>query len=90
MATQELKPLYDALHRYAGWLDRGRSSVIVRADVQALGTALDTRADPTPELQTLDDHLLRLPSGDLRKMLRVASANIRRAVEEQRTARHSL
>ncbi len=31
--TDTLKPLYDTLHRYAGWLDRERQSVAVRNDV---------------------------------------------------------
>lgn len=84
MNLQALKPLYDTLHRYAGWLDRERTSVMVRADVQALGAALDARADPTPLLQALDISLARLPSGEMRKMLRAASANIRRALEEPR------
>lgn len=80
--TQALKVLYDSLHRYAGWLDRERTSAMVRADVKAIGIAIDTRADPIPLLQTLDMNLARLPSGELRKMLRVASANIRRAIAE--------
>jgi hypothetical protein len=81
---EQLKPLYDALHRYAGWLDRDRTSVMVRADVQALGTAIDTCADPTPLLQALDTDLARLPSGELRKILRAASAKIRLALAESR------
>ena len=83
MDPQALKPLYDALHRYAGWLDRERTSVMVRADVQALGTAIEACADPTPLLQALDVNLARLPSSELRKMLRAASAKIRLAVTEQ-------
>ena len=83
MDPQALKPLYDALHRYAGWLDRERTSVTVRADVQALGIAIDMCADPTPLLQALDTDLARLPSGEVRKMLRAASAKIRHAVAEQ-------
>lgn len=82
MDPQALKPLYDTLHRYAGWLDRGRRSVMVRADVEALGAAIEACVDPTPSLQALDTNLARLPSGDLRKMLRAASAEIRRAVAE--------
>jgi len=82
--SQELKPLYDALHRYAGWLDRERTSVMVRADVRALGTAIETSKDPTPLLEALDVNLARLPSGDLRKMLRAASAKMRGALAEQR------
>lgn len=81
MDAQALKPLYDSLHRYAGWLDRDRTSVIVRADVAALGIAFDTNGDPLPRLQALDTSLARLPSGELRTMLRKTSAKIRRAVE---------
>ena len=82
MDREKVKPLYEALHRYAGWLDRERASVMVRADVQALGTAIDTCTDPMPLLQALDTNLARLPSGDLRKMLRAASANIRHALAD--------
>lgn len=77
-----LKPLYDTLHRYAGWLDRERTSVMVRADVEALGTALETGADPTLLLQALDTTLARLPGSQLRKMLRATSAEIRRAIAD--------
>jgi hypothetical protein len=80
---QAVKQLYDTLQRYAGWLDRERTSVVVRADVVALGAALDTSADPRPLLQALDTDLARLPGGDLRKMLRTAAGKIRCAVEEQ-------
>lgn len=83
MDPQAVKPLYEALHRYAGWLDRERASVQVRADVAALGVALDARADPTPLLQALDTNLARLPGSDLRKILRTAAGKIRRAVEAQ-------
>jgi hypothetical protein len=78
-----LKPLYETLHRYAGWLDRQRASVTVRADVQAIGTAIESCVDPTPLLLALDQDLARLPSGALRKMLRVASARIRQTVADQ-------
>jgi hypothetical protein len=79
---EAVKQLYDALHRYAGWLDRERTSVMVRADVQALGMAIETRADTSPLLQSLDTNIARLPGGDLRKMLRVAAARMRRALTE--------
>lgn len=79
-----MKQLYDTLHRYAGWLDRERASTLVRADVVALGAALDARADPTLLLQALDTDLARLPGGELRKMLRTAAGDIRRAVEQPR------
>jgi len=81
--AQALKPLYDTLHRYAGWLDRERTSSLVRADIQALGAAIDGAADPTPVLQSLDRNMARLPSGALRTMVRTAAANLRRALEKQ-------
>lgn len=73
-----LKQLYDSLQRYAGWLDRERASVTVRADVQALGTAIDTCADPSLLLLTLDTDIARLPRGELRKMLGVTAGLVRR------------
>jgi len=79
-----LKHLYATLQRYAGWLDRERASVMVRADVQALGAAIETCADPGPLLQSLDMNIARLPSGELRKMLRVAASQMRRALTETR------
>ena len=83
-SAEALKPLYDTLHRYAGWLDRERPSVMVRADVRALGAAIETCADPSPLLQSLDTNIARLPSGELRKMLRVAAGQMRRALAEAR------
>lgn len=79
-----LKELYGTLQRYAGWLDRERASVMVRADVQALGIAIDTRADPTPQLQTLDTNIARLPSGGMRKILRVTAGQMRLALAKPR------
>ena len=79
-----MKQLYDALQRYAGWLDRERPSVTVRADVQALGIAIEAGADPSPLLETLEINIARLPSGELRKMLRVAAGRMRRALAEPR------
>jgi hypothetical protein len=76
-----LKPLYLTLQRYAGWLDRERGSVIVRAAVEALGSVMATGADPSPLLHTLDADLARLPSGAVRKMLRTAAGQFRRALE---------
>jgi hypothetical protein len=81
-SAEPVKQLYDTLQRYAGWLDRERASVMVRADVQALGIAIDARADPSPLLQTLDTNISRLPSGELRKMLRVAAGRMRRALAD--------
>jgi hypothetical protein len=77
-----VRQLYSTLQRYAGWLDRERTSVMVRADVQALGVALDTRADPALLLQALETNIARLPSGELRKMLRVVARQMRSALGE--------
>jgi hypothetical protein len=70
------RPLSD-LDRYAGWLTRGRLSVAVRADVQALGAAMDAGSDTSLLLVTLDKDIGRLPSGDIRKMLRKSLGEIR-------------
>ena len=82
--TDALQRLYATLQRYAGWLDRERTSVMVRADVQALGAAIETCADPSPLLQSLDMNIARWPSGEFRKMLRVAASQMRRALAEAR------
>jgi hypothetical protein len=82
--AEALKPLYDTLQRYAGWLDRARTSVMVRADVEALGTAINACADPWPLLYALDMNIARLPSGELRTLLRVAASEMRRALAESR------
>lgn len=82
--AEALKQLYSTLQRYAGWLDRERTSMMVRADVKALGAAIDTCADPSPLLQVLDTNIARLPGGDLRKMLRVAAGQMRRALADTR------
>jgi hypothetical protein len=76
----ELQQRYDTLQRYAGWLDRERASVMVRAAVQALGAAMDTGVDPSPLLHALETNIARLPSGQLRKMLRVGAGEMRRAL----------
>ena len=82
--SEALKALYEKLQRYAGWLDRERMSVIVRADVEALGAAINTCADPWPPLDALDTNIARLPSGAMRKMLRVTASDMRRALAESR------
>jgi len=69
------------LQRYAGWLAKGHASVAVRADVQALGVAIDTGNKALPALQALDNDLGRLPSGGIRKMLRQALEEIRAVLE---------
>jgi hypothetical protein len=80
--AQSLKQLHATLQRYAGWLDRERVSVTVRADVQALGAAIEGGTDALPSLQSLDTNIARLPSGELRKMLRAAAVQMRRALAE--------
>jgi hypothetical protein len=52
-------------------------SVAVRADVQALGAAMDAGSDTSVLLLTLDKDIGRLPSGDIRKMLRKSLGEIR-------------
>lgn len=82
MDPAAVKQLHETLQRYAGWLDRQHAAMMVRADIRALGTALDTSTDPVPMLQALDAHLGHLPGGDLRKMLRVAADQMRRALSD--------
>ena len=79
-SSDALTELYSTLQRYAGWLDRERASVTVRADVQALGAAIAAHADPSVLLETLDTNIARLPGGELRKMLRVTAGRVRRAL----------
>jgi hypothetical protein len=78
--AQTLKPLYDELERYAGWLDRERKAVTVRNDVLALGVAIDAGTDPSPLLQTLNLSLARLPGGEVRKIMVAASKRIQSAI----------
>jgi hypothetical protein len=80
--TNALKQLHGTLERYAGWLDRERSSMLVRADVRALGAAIDACADPSSLLHTLETNIARLPGGEMRKMLRVAAGEMRRALAQ--------
>jgi hypothetical protein len=77
-----VKERYDALHRYAGWLDRERPSRIVRGDVESLGAAIEANSDPSPHLESLEANIARLPGGELRTMLRKAAAQLRQALEE--------
>lgn len=74
------RPLSD-LERYAGWLAKDHVSVVVRADVQALGAAVEGGHETLLLLLTLDKNIGRLPSGDLRKMLRKALGEIRAVLE---------
>jgi len=84
MNKESVKVLYLTLQRYAGWLDRGRASVAVRADVASLGTALDTGGETSSVLGGLDTSIARLPTSAMRKMLRVTVSEIRHALEDRR------
>ena len=70
------RPLFD-LERYAGWLAKDHVSVAVRAGVQALGAAINAGSETSLLFLTLEKDIGRLPSGDLRKMLRKAVGEIR-------------
>ena len=83
MNLETITRLYQALQRYAGWLDRARTSVAVRADVATLGTAIANGGEISPLLGGLDASIGRLPTGAVRKMLRGTAAEIRRAVEDR-------
>jgi hypothetical protein len=71
-----MRPLSE-LERYAGWLAKDHVSIVVRAGVQALRAAIDAGNETSLLWLTLDKDIGRLPSGDLRKMLRKALAEIR-------------
>lgn len=75
-----LKVLHDNLQRYSGWLGRERTSAMVRADVEALGAAIEARADASLLLQSLDINLARLPKGECRKMLLIVAGQMRTAL----------
>jgi hypothetical protein len=74
---EALKCSLSQLERYAGWLAKDYVSVAVRADVHALGAAMDVGSDTSLLLLTLDKDIGRLPSGDIREMLRKAVGDIR-------------
>lgn len=76
-AREALQRPLSELERYAGWLSKDHVSVAVRADVQALGAALDVGQDTSMLLLILGKDIGRLPSGDIRKMLRKALGEIR-------------
>ena len=82
--AETLKELHSTLQRYAGWLARERTAALIRADVEALGAAIDARTDPSTLLQTLDGNIARLPSGELRKLLRGVAGQVRRALADAR------
>jgi hypothetical protein len=72
-----LKRPLSELERYAGWLGKDHVSVAVRADVQALSAAIDVGSETSLLLLTLEKDIGRLPSGDIRKMLRKAAGEVR-------------
>lgn len=72
-----LKRPFFELERYAGWLAKSHVAVAVRADVRALGAAMNVGHETSLLLLTLDKDIARLPSGDMRKMLRRALGEIR-------------
>ena len=76
-SRETLKRRLSELERYAGWLARSHVSAAVRADVQALGAAMEAGDDTSLLVLTLDTDIGRLPGGDIRKMLRKALAEIR-------------
>lgn len=80
-ALDALKRPFSELERYAGWLARDHVSVAVRADVQALGAAMNVGHDTSLELLKLDQDIGRMPSGGIRKMLRKALREIRGVLE---------
>jgi len=82
--AQSLRQLHATLHRYAGWLNRERTAATVRADVHAVGAAIEAGADVSSLLQSLDASIARLPGGEVRKMLRVAARQMRRALADPR------
>jgi hypothetical protein len=69
------------LERYAGWLGKDQVSIAVRADVKALGAAMDAGGETSLLLFTLDKNVGRLPSGDVRKIVRKALTQIRAVLE---------
>ena len=73
--------LTDAFVRYAGWLGNDRPASAVRTHAQALGRAVEARADMSTWITLLDDDLKRLPSSEVRKMLRRTLTELSAAVE---------
>ena len=65
-----MRRLLSELQRYAGWLAKDHASAAVRADVQALGAAMDTGNETSLLVQLLEKDVGRLPSGGVRTMLR--------------------
>jgi hypothetical protein len=74
---EALKRLLSELQRCAGWLAKDHASVAVRADVLALGAAMDTGNDTSLFVLALGKDILRLPSGGVRTMLRRSFGEMR-------------
>ena len=79
--TPDVKALYEALSRYAGWLNRERPSRLVRTDVESLGTAIETNSDPRPHLEKLEANIASLPGGEVRTMIRKIVVQLRQKFE---------
>ena len=73
------RALFD-LSRYAGWLHRDQQSAAVLFSVRALDAAIAAGHDSSQALATLDADIMRLRSGDIRRMLRTAAGQIRAAI----------
>lgn len=78
----DVKTLYEALDRYAGWLNRERHARLLRTDVESLGTAIETNSDPRRHLEQLEAKIAQLPGGEVRTMIRRVLAQLRQAFEE--------
>src|SRR2546428_6473993 len=75
--AEALGRLLAELQRYSGWLAKDHASVAVRADVRALGAAIDAGTECSQLLEVLDKDIERLPGGGIRKMLRKALGQLR-------------
>lgn len=80
---------FAALEKYAGWLAKDHVSNAVRAGVQALGTAMDVGSDTSALMLTLASDIRRLPSGDVRKMLRKSFGEVGAALSTIEQTRHA-
>jgi hypothetical protein len=94
--TQPLEALnhsFAELQRYAGWLGKDHASVAVRADVHALGAAMDAGHDTSLLLSTLGANIARLSGGDIQKMLRKSFGELSTVlwpseIQDQKGGRH--
>jgi len=81
VAVTSLEGLTSTFARYAGWLGNDQPSAALRMHAQALGRAVEARTDTSTWITLLGDDLKRLPSSEVRKMLRRTLAEISAAVE---------